>query len=252
MEILIIPISIVAVAITLWLTSFFAKLMHAKKGDIVWIAVALLLGIALSAGVIIAARLFIYDDLQQKIVMFASPFLIFIILHKLVNGMDWAGAFTTHITALSVGVIAFVVAVIAMGKPIDKTVLELASQAGFYEAPTEVSADVAATDELEESEEEPTYTEKDLLNPKVAKALERQEKLIQRDYRPARFRVISTSNARGAIGYKVRLSQNTGKIMEGSLTSVDAGQLILKQNLHGGIATTPIAINSINKLEVYR
>ncbi|MCK5811196.1 MAG: hypothetical protein KAH00_08895 [Cocleimonas sp.] len=252
MEMFTIPLIIVAFAATLWITSFFARLMSAKKPDMVWIFVAWLLGAMLSIGVIISLSLFVVDKKILVTLTYLTPLIVLTITYRLLNKMDWIAAITTSITAFSIGIIAAVIVIISLGKPLDKTIINLASEVGLVEEinSAESLADMSETED--EAYEAVTLTDQDLLRPQVIAALEKKKIREKKSYIEPKFQVISVRRASGAVGYKIRLAKKNGKVLEGILSKISGGQLIVKQNLQGGMVTMPITLGSVRKLEVYR
>ncbi|MCK5916977.1 MAG: hypothetical protein KAG34_01035 [Cocleimonas sp.] len=250
MEIFTLPLSLVAFASTLWITSFFARLMSAKKPDMVWIFAAWLLGIMFSISIVISLSLFVFDKHILVALTYLTPLVVFTIIYRFLNKMNWLAAITTNITAFSIGVIATVIVIISIGKPLDKTIISLADDIGLIEEmrPVESLEDA----DKEEYKEEATLTDQDLLSPQVIAALEKKKIRDQKSYIEPKFQLISIRRVNGAIGYKIRLSQKNGKVLEGILSKVRGSQLIVEKNLSGGVATTPIAMGSVKRLEVYR
>ena len=253
MEMLTLPLSIVAFVATLWVTSFFAKLLHAKKPDMAWIALSWLIAIIISGVALLGANILALDKYLDIAAMYFFPLVVFTLVYKIVNRMNWAAAMTTNVVAIAVGVIAVVLTIVTLGKPLEKTLTEIAASVGLVNETTiDNTAELEDVGENEDDFVDIILTDEDLLSPKVATALKKQKKIVVKNYKEPKFRLISVRRASGAIGYKVRLLKNNGKVVEGSLSKIRGGELIVKQNLYGGIATTPIAINSVKKLEVYR
>ena len=251
MEMFLIPFSILAFVITLWITSFFATLMGGKKVDLMWIFIAWVLGVILSMAILVGLNFIILDKTITVILTYFIPLAIFTLAYRIVNKMDWAAAITTNITAVSVGVIATVIVIISLGKPLDKTIISIASETGLLNS-TPIDNTAMAEIDDEDYREEAILTDQDLLSQQTIAALEQQKKRQQQSYIEPQFQIISLRRANGAIGYKVRLLKNNGKVLEGLLSKIEGKQLIVKQTLRGGIATTPISIQTIKKLEVYR
>lgn len=249
MEMFALPLSLVAFAATLWITSFFARLMSAKKPELIWIFATWLLGIMISIGVVISLNLFIYDKQLLVVLTYLTPLIVLTIVYRLLNKMDWLAAITTNVTALAVGVIAAVIVIISIGKPLDKTIISMASDIGLVE---EMKSSESLAEADGEEYEEVILTDQDLLRPQVIAALEKKKIRDKKSYIEPKFQVISIRRANGAIGYKIRLAKKNGKVLEGVLSKIRGGQLIVQQNLYGGVATTPIAMRSVKKLEVYR
>ncbi len=250
MEMFTLPLTLLAFAATLWITSFFARLMSAKKPELVWIFATWLLGIMISIGIVISLNLFIYDKQLLVVLTYLTPLIVLTIIYRLLNKMDWLAAITTNVTALAVGVIAAVIVIISIGKPLDKTIISMACDIGLVEEMKPVESLAEAGEE--EYEEEVILTDQDLLSPQVIAALEKKKIREKKSYIEPKFQVISIRRANGAIGYKIRLAKKNGKVLEGVLSKIRGGQLIVQQNLYGGVATTPIAMGSVKKLEVYR
>ena len=251
MEIFTIPISILAFIITLWITSFFATLMGGKKVDMLWISIAWLMGIIVSIAILIGLNFIILDKTLNIVLTYSIPLIIFTLVYRIVNKMDWAAAITTNITAISMGVIATVIVIISLGKPLDRTIITIASDAGLFDASAMNNIATAEVND-EDYRDEVLLTDQDLLSQQVIKALERNKKRQQKSYIEPKFQLISLRRANGAIGYKVRLLKNNGKVLEGLLSKIEDEQLIVKQTLQGGIATTPISMRTVKTLEVYR
>ncbi len=249
MEMFEIPFSILAFLITLWITSFFATLMGAKKADTVWVLMAWSVSLLLSIVVLVGLNFIGLDQTITLVLTYFIPFVIFTFVYKVLNKMNWAAAITTNITVISVGVIAMVMVIISVGKPLDKTIISLASDAGLLLDNTSI---ITVAEEEEEYEEEVLLTDQDLLSEKVIAALERQKKKREQAYNAPKFQLVSVQRANGAIGYRVRLLRNNGHVLEGLLSTIENEEFIVKQTLQGGVATIPIAISSVKKLEVYR
>ncbi|HFC91350.1 MAG TPA: hypothetical protein ENJ51_00910 [Leucothrix mucor] len=249
MEMFTLPLSLIAFAATLWITSFFARLMSAKKPELIWIFATWLLGIIISTGVVISLNLFIDDKQLLVALTYLTPLIVLTLVYRLLNKMDWIAAITTNITALAVGLIAAVIVIISIGKPLDKTIISMACDIGLVEEMKPVES-LAESDE--EEYEEVILTEQNLLSPQVIAALEKKKIREKKSYIEPKFQVISIRGAKSAIGYKIRLAKNNGNVLEGILSKIRSGQLIVQQNLYGGVATTPIAMGSVKKLEVYR
>jgi len=246
MEMFTIPLSIIAFLITLWVTSFLAGLMRAKKPQMVWIFMAWITATLLSIVGIFSLRYLLIDKLIIEVLMYLIPLSLFTFIYRFMNKMNWMAAITTTTTAFSVAIIAVVMLIIALGKPLDKTIITMASTVGFIE---EQFVEKTVSEELEESE---VFSEQELLNPQVRTALEAQKERQQQSYKQLTFKRISTQQAKSAIGYKIRLAKINGKVFEGTLSNIQHGQLIIEHRLYGGVATTPIALNSVKRLEVYR
>lgn len=254
MDILTLPLSIIAFIATLWITSFFAQLLHAKKSDMVWIALSWLVAVIISIAMLLGVKLLVIDPYLEVAAMYFLPLLSFTLVYKIVNKMNWGAAITTNVIAITVGAIAVVVTIISSGKPLEKTLTEIATAAGFVDDVIVDNTTVSSND-IDDTEKEfmdAILTDVDLLSPKVAAALKTQKKREAKSYKEPEFQLISLRRASGAIGYTIRLLQNNGEIVEGSLRKIRGGELIVKQNIYGGTAITPISMSSVKKLEVYR
>jgi hypothetical protein len=247
MEMFTIPLSIIAFLITLWVTSFLAGLMRAKKPEMIWIFIAWITATLLSIIGIFSLRYLLIDKLIIEVLMYLIPLFLFTFIYRLINKMNWMAAITTTTTAFSVGIIAVVMLIISLSKPLDKTIIDMATTMGFVDEQF-----VEKTVSEEQEEESGVFSEQELLNPQVRAALEAQKERQQQRYKQLTFKRISTQQANTAIGYKIRLAKTNGKVFEGTLSNIQHGQLIIEHRLYGGVATTPIALNSVKKLEVYR
>jgi hypothetical protein len=247
MEMFTIPLSIIAFLATLWITSFLAALMRAKKPEMVWIFTAWIIAIILSAVGIFSLRYLLIDKPVLDVLMYLMPLFIFTFVYRFMNKMNWMAAITTTTTAFSVGVIAVVMLIISLGKPLDKTIINLGSYVGFID---EQVRGKTLNEEIEE--ESSVFSEQELLSPQVRAALKAQKERQQQSYKQRTFKMISTQHANSAVGYKIRLAKKNGKVFEGILRNIQGGQLIIEHRLYGGVATTPISLNSVKKLEVYR
>lgn len=248
MEMFEIPISILAFIITLWITSFFATLMGAKKAAMIWILAAWSIGIGLSMTAVMGLNFIVLDKMITVILTYFIPFVIFSFIYRILNKMDWAAAITTNITAIAVAIIASVIVIISLGKPLDKTIITMASDIGLISDNT--SVEIVANEE--DYQEAVILRDQDLLSELVISALERQQKRQQQSYREPKLQLISLRGANSAIGYRIRLLKSNGKVLEGLLSNIQGEELIIKQTLQGGVATTPISMNSVKRLEVYR
>ncbi len=250
MEMFAIPISILAFLITLWITSFFAILMGAKQANMIWVLAAWLIGGILSATVLVGLNLnfLVLDKMTCVLLSYFIPFVIFTFIYKFLNKMDWLAAIVTNITVIALAVITTVIVIITLGKPLDKTIVSLASDLGLVDT-TAIATEAVVE---EDYQEEAILSDQDLLSDKVILALERQQKQQRQSYSKPKLQFLSLKRANSAIGYKIRLLRNNGKTLEGLLSSIEGEQLIVQQTLHGGIATTPILMSLVKKLEVYR
>jgi hypothetical protein len=249
MEMFTIPLSLIALLVTLWITSFFARLMSAKKPCMVWIFIAWITGSILSVAAIISLNLLTLSNPVHLILIYLVPLLIFTLVYRLLNKMDWIAAITTNITSFSMGVIAIVIVIISLGKPLDQTIILLASKVGLVNSVT--SAEVIAASDNEEEIEGTVFTDQDLLRPMVISALKQQKKRQQKNYIEAKFNIMSIRRAKDAIGHTIRLSKKNGTVLEGVLRQITDEQFILQQTVQGGIATTPITMKSVKTLAVY-
>ena len=133
MEMLTLPLSLVAFAATLWVTSFFAQQLHAKKADMAGIALSWLIATIASVVMLFGITLLAIDKYLAVAAMYFLPLLSFTLVYKMVNKMNWGAAITTNIIAIAVGVIAVVVTIISSGKPLEKTLTEIATTVGLVD-----------------------------------------------------------------------------------------------------------------------
>ncbi|MCF6206973.1 MAG: hypothetical protein L3J47_08815 [Sulfurovum sp.] len=217
MEMLTIPLSIAAFVATLWITSFFAKQLHAKNAGLEWVALSWLIAGIASVAMLVGIDILALDKYLEVAAMYFLPLVIFTVAYKAVNKMNWAAAVTTNVIAMTVATIAIVLTIVVSGKPLEKTLAGLASTAGLVDKVAVDSMDVSTLDREESDDDDielVSITDADLLSPKVAAALESQKQKEKRSYKEPKFRLISVRNASGAVGYKIRLLQIMGKPTE--------------------------------------
>ncbi len=96
---------------------------------------------------------------------------------------------------------------------------------------------------------EPTFKESDLLPAGTIRELKAKEKKV---YIEPKFRVVSISSIRSAVGKNIRILNTNDTSITGLLRKVNGNNAVIEQHLGGGVATTPVSLAKIRKLEVYR
>lgn len=266
-----------ALGITLWLVSYIAKMLHAKRAGIGWIFLAWITGTILAALVMIPLGMF-GQDIDPLILFIVTIVLSLIIssaAYKYINQMGWGGAVTTNIASSVIGLVTMVLAVVLSGNSIKETIGSI-DIAGLNN-PSILSAmnednipldnfsdnnDSATTDTdgqefagndseaiaTEEEDLEPIFKETDLLPKGTIKEMQVKEK----PYVAPKYHVVSIGNINSLIGRSIRVSKSNKKVVAGSLLRIRGNDAIIKQRIHGGEATVPVSLTSIRKLEVYR
>lgn len=114
---------VAALGITLWLISYIAKMLSAKRPGIGWIFLAWITGGILSALVVTPIGFFA-SEIDPTILFIATLGLSFVIssaAYKFINQMGWGGAFTTNIASYVIGLVTFVIAIILSGNSLKQT-----------------------------------------------------------------------------------------------------------------------------------
>lgn len=262
---------LLAVGISVFVVSKIAEMLHAKKPAMERIFLASLVG-GIAAFITLVALGALVKDVDPMIMMIISILAMFIVsslAFKSINQMSWSGAITTNIANIAIVLMTVTAAVVLNGESIGKVIKSVQNTFNTNTVIVENIAagntDIAAiTDEINsqsesmESEEEvalededfePTFKEVDLLPAGTVKELEAKKNKV---YKAAKFRVISLSNARSAVGKNIRIQNTNGRSITGALKTINANDLVIEQRINGGLAITPISFAKIEKLEVYR
>lgn len=273
---------ILAFLITLFLVSKIASMLHAKKPDMGRIFLASIVGSFAAAITLIPLGIFL-GGIDPNIMMILSIAIVFIVssmAFKYINVMTWGGAITTNIANIVLSLVALTASVVLNGGSINDTVAKMSSiakenanmvqsvakgdlNAGMpseYENTGEATQDafmdqegneiVANDEELDlDGGIEPTFKESDLLPAGTVKELKAKEKKV---YIEPKFRVVSISSIHSAVGKNIRILNNNDTSITGLLRKVNGNNAVIEQRLGGGVATTPVSLAKIRKLEVYR
>jgi hypothetical protein len=259
MEMFTFPILILTLLITLWLTSHIAKQLHARNWKMPVIFGAWVVGAIFSVtGLVLLDVLDLgLEPMVLKVLQIAVPVFFTTLAYILFTQLGPVSAFTTNVAGVFIGLILSVVAIVALGLPVEKTFKS--SSILFQNAKAEITSiitgekvtpvvEVVET-EVVEDEVEPMYTTNDYLTPEAQAALEKQKNRVFTD---PHYRDMSIYNARRAIGMRVRVSWKDGKKASGKLDAVQGGDLIVTLRRKEGVAQVPIAMSKLKKLEVYR
>lgn len=280
---------IVALGATLWLVSYIAKMLHAKRSGMGWVFLAWITGGIFAVLAAIPLSMFA-SELDPTVFLITSIVLSLIITsaaYKFINQMGWGGAITTNIASNVIGLVAVVVAVLATGNSLKDTYSsfnEIAQQnssmaGGLIGNDVNLNTNDVINDgtlfaengmsdvndnnplnahdaineggeELVEMDEdmEPVFKEADLL----PKSVLRQEQAKKKRYVSPKYHVVSIGRINSLVGRSIRISKSNGKVVAGSLQNIRGNNAVLKQRIHGGVATIPVSIATIRKLEVYR
>lgn len=266
---------VLAFAITLFLVSKIAKMMHAKRPDIGWVLLAMIVGMIFAAGALAALKLLVQD--LDPIVMLIISLLTVLIASsaafKIINKMSWSGAITTNIANVMIGLITGVLAVVINGESIQETVDKVSStarnsndivavinsdqgaineQVDESQIEAELAQDEMSMDDQEaalDEDAEPVIREIDLIPPSAAKQILANKNKV---YKEPKFHVITLGDIQTAVGYKIRIKKKNGTTIVGSLKRISGNDAVISRRLASGEAITPIAKASIRQLEVYR
>ena len=266
---------LVAFVVTLFLLSKIAGMLHAKEPGMGRIFLASIVGSIAATVVLVPLGLF-GQGIDPIIILLISVLIVFLVssmAFKYINVMSWGGAITTNIASIVLSLISLTAAVVLTGGSIGKTISAVNSAmkenagmvagmaSGDYSSMsqnTDQAADVMEGDSVnnEASEEvaleddyEPTFKEKDLLPEATIKELEAKEKKV---YVEPKYHVVSIASIRSVVGKNIRILNKNDKSITGLLKTVRGNDAVVEQRLNGGLATTPISLAKIRKLEVYR
>jgi len=266
---------LVAFIVTLFLLSKIASMLHAKEPGMGRIFLASIAGSIAATIVLVPLGLF-GQGIDPNIMLILSVLIVFIIssmAFKYINIMSWGGAITTNIASIVLSLISLTAAVVLTGGSIDKTIsaVNSAMQENGVMVAGMASGDFSsisenteqATEGMEgenvneemseevalEDDYEPTFKEKDLLPPGTIKELEAKEKKV---YVEPKYHVVSIASIRSAVGKNIRILNKNDKSITGLLKTIRGNDAVVEQRLNGGLATTPISLAKIRKLEVYR
>ena len=260
---------LLALGISVFAVSKIAEMLHAKKPGMERILVASLVGGTAAFLTLIALGALVknLDPMIMMIVSILAMFIISTLAFKSINQMSWSGAVTTNIANIALVLMTGTAAVVLNGESISKAITSVQNT---FKTNTVIAENIASgntditaiTDEINsqttpvESEEvaidedlEPTFTEKNFLPAGTVKEIEAKQKKV---YKAPKFRVISLSDARSAVGKNIRIKNTNGRSITGALKNINANDLIIEQRINGGLAVTPISFAKIEKLEVYR
>ncbi len=276
---LFIGLLIVSFLIVLFLVSKIAEMLNAKKSDMGRILLASVLG-GFAAAVTLILLVMLVEDRHPAIMWGASvaaTLIVSSLAYKYINGLSWGGAITTNIANVVLSLVALTASVVLSDGSINDTVAKMNDfakkstmvvqnaakgdlDAALSPAP-EISAEadngnknkegMLEQDEMDVADDdlEPTFKETDLLPPATVKELKAKEKKV---YIEPKFRVISLSNVRSAVGKNVRVLSVKGKTITGLLRKINGNNAVIEQHLSGGSAITPVSFARIRKFEVYK
>jgi len=257
---------LLALGLSVFTVSKVAEMLHAKKPSMERILLASLIGSIAAFATIVALGALVknVDPMIMMTLSILAMFVVSTLAFKSINEMSWSGAITTNIANIALVLMTGTAAVVLNGESIDKVIKSvqntfhtntaivegLASGNTDTMSITDEASDEASTEELaEEDDLDPIFKEVDLLPAATVKELEAKKKVV---YKEPKFRVISLNNARSAMGKNIRIKNSKGKSIIGALKSISNNDLIIEQRINGGLATTPISMARIQKLEVYR
>ncbi|MCF6190562.1 MAG: hypothetical protein L3J51_08785 [Cocleimonas sp.] len=270
-----------ALIVTLVVVSKVAKMLLAKRYSMEWILLASLVGAAFAAVAYVLVSTFVkgVEPMAMLILSISVMFIASSVAFKFINKMSWSGAVTTNVASIAVGLIAVTAAVVLNGKSfnetlatVNMTVIDKVSMAqnvaedikdgemslqSFEESAGEELVDengeeVLAKDSMEESFTdglEPKITENQLIPPAALQEIKKREKKV---YIEPKYRVISVGSIHSVVGKPIRVLKRNGKVIAGSLKKINGSDAYVAQRMSTGVATTPISIATIRKLEVYR
>lgn len=284
---------LVALGVTLFLVSYIAKMLNAKRHGPGWIFVSWITGGIAASGLLLFVGLLL-QSLDPALMMVISLVISLIAAsaaYKYINQMSWGGAITTHISSTILGFMAVITALILNGNSLKNTMdsIAIATHQAATQAPglnginpdqalpqnqfdlsgKSVADDTLAIQHFNENshtistdplpsnvsnsntDEEPiesTPKEDDLLPVGAKQELAK----AQKPYVSPKYHVVRIGNLRSLVGRQIRVHKSNGKVVAGALETIRAGDVVIKQRIHGGEAVIPVTISKIRKLEVYR
>ena len=257
---------LVAVAVTLFVVSKFAKMLLAKRPNLEWITLASIVSAVIAVATYITLNLFVtgLEPMTMLGITFSAMILLSSIAFKIINKMSWGAAIATNVANIVIMLATSIAAIVINGEPLNKIVNSIAHTAktntmmvssmvhGSKEIEPAVAnkTDAGIPDEevMDDNESEPTFTELELL-PKGA-ITEAEKK--QKPYAVPKYHVVSIDEIKTLIGKSLKIQTTKGSVIRGFLQQVNGGDAILDRRINGGTAITPIALSAIKKLEVYR
>lgn len=228
--------------IVIFSSSLLARLFKAKRHKIYWAVIPWLLAIV----AIIAANIFQLDGLYALGIGIAT----FIVLFKLITGLDLLSSLTVTIASFAVMGMLFAGSIIGLGKggfetdEFVNTALVMAPESEFYDLSFLQRNKNTGTESLFEAEEMVSFSEKDLLpSASVAK-----KALAARS-----FQELNPTKADSVRGARVRLMKHNGDLVKGSIVGLKGNKLVISKYVSNkGTIEAPIPLSSIKKMEVYR
>jgi len=259
---------LLALGLSVFVVSKVAEMLQAKKPAMERILLASLIGSIAAFATILALSALVknVDPMIMMIVSILAMFIVSTLAFKSINEMSWSGAITTNIANIALVLITGTAAVVLNGESVDKTIKSVqkifntntAIVEGLASGNTDTMSIIDEASKQADNEElvdddnlDPTFKEVDLLPAATVKELADNKKRAT-ERRAPKFRVISLNNARSAVGKNIRIKNTNGRSIIGALRNISANDLIIEQRINGGLATTPISMARIQKLEVYR
>jgi len=265
----------VAFVITLLLVSKIAKMLNAKRFEINWVFLALIIGIGLTTVAVILLNMFVQN--QEPNIMLAMTLATALIIssaaYKYINKLNWSGALTLNMASMAIGLLSLVTAVVINGKSISETFntlnisaknntamiksiatgeninnnREAISEDDSESAIVGTENDISAENNAES--DEASITELDLLPAGAIRDIKKKENRV---YTEPKFRVISIGSIHSAIGHKIRIHRKNGNTIIGALKRIDGNDAVISKYSNKGTVVMPISIAKIHKLEVYK
>ncbi len=259
---------LLALGISVFAVSKVAEMLHAKKPGMERILLASLIGSISAFVTLVVLSAFVknLDQMTMIILSIVSMLLVSTIAFKSINQLSWSGAITTNIANVALVLMTGTAAVVLNDHSIDKTIKSVQN---VFNTNTAIVENIAAgntdvvsiiedeTSNNQNNDEEliveddfdPSFKEVDLLPAGTVKELEAKKNVV---YKTPKYRIISLNNIRSAMDKNIRIKNTSGRTIIGALKDVRANNLIIEQRINGGLATTPISMAKIEKLEVYR
>jgi len=225
--------------VVIFLSSFIAKILKAKRHQPYWMVIPWMLAFVAA----VTANIFQLDGLYAV----AVALVVFILSVEMIMGMGFTGAVT--VSFASIAILTMTSAGSLYGLHRAGTKIEPITNSALTFFPTSKYYNLGI---FEKNEKEETdllvddlmlgYTDLDLLPNKVVKRPVIESRV---------YREIDPRNAGSMIGASIRLLKTDGTTLKGNIVSLKGKKLTINRYITGkGAIKAPISLSSIKKLEV--
>lgn len=226
--------------VVIFLSSFIAKILKAKRHQPYWMVIPWVLAFV----AFVAANVFQLDGLYA----IAAGMVVFILSVEVILGMGFTTAVTVSIASFAILTMASAGSLYGLYRtgtpiePITNSALSFLPASEYYNLNfMEKNDDTEETDLLVD-DLMLGYTDLDLLPNKVIKRPVIESRV---------YREINPRNAGSMIGVSIRLLKTDGTVLKGNIVSFKGNKLTINRYIpNKGAIKAPISLSSIKKLEV--